>query len=313
KPWRSLRTTSFARISASIYCKQTPQPSNKSLKALRFLDSGLHADMEVKVGATTFKAHKAIICAHSEFFRSAFDTNSGFKEAKTNTITLREPITSEAARAMLQFLYRGGYDRRDDADAQFLIDTDVFVAGEISMIHGLKDLAFSYLYNNIDQAMRYSSLSSAMNNIYNFTPEDDRGLRDLLVDTAKNQGSYMHDDADVPEPDKSPDGKELSSLYAVAENVISNAHLLLQRFTKTVGPSNPNHIPFYSSLERSGGFARDLVHTLRTSTIIWEVDVRCKVCAHVTTIPIKAWEEGKATCCGSCDKVYGAEHWMLVE
>ncbi|KAK7536816.1 uncharacterized protein J3D65DRAFT_602873 [Phyllosticta citribraziliensis] len=103
--------------------------------------------------------------------------------------------------------------------------------------------------------MRYSSLSSAMNNIYNFTPEDDHGLRDLLVQTA------------------------------VAK--IENENLLASQ-------------SFNDVLEAYGKFAKDIIHALHKATVvIWEIDLECKVCAQVATIPIKA-------------RVYDAKYWIWI-
>ncbi|KAK8170849.1 hypothetical protein BKA80DRAFT_338964 [Phyllosticta citrichinensis] len=68
------------------------------------------------------------------------------------------------------------------------------------------------------------------------------GSSELLESLWKAKKSYMHKTEDGLEHDK-----EQASLYAVAEKVMYNAHLLLQRFMKHVGPSSRNHIPFYPS------------------------------------------------------------------
>ncbi|KAK7536815.1 BTB/POZ protein [Phyllosticta citribraziliensis] len=149
------------------------------------LDSGLYADVEVKVGTTTFKAHKAILCTQCDFFRHAFDKSNGFKEAETNVIALGEPTTPEVTRAMLEFLYRGNYTKTQDAESQFVIDVGVFIAGEMYIIPGLKEIAFTRIQEVLNNVVYYSTFPTGIAKIYDFTPENDRSLRNLLVDTAK--------------------------------------------------------------------------------------------------------------------------------
>ncbi|KAL2692910.1 hypothetical protein IWX47DRAFT_928890 [Phyllosticta citricarpa] len=141
----------------------TPDTLFRKKSASKLLHSGIFSDIEIKVGTTTFKVHKAILCTRCEYFRRAFDATHGFKEALTNIITLEEPDTPEVVRAMLEHIHRGDYTATEDTEKQFLVDIGVLI---------------------IDKAFYFPTFSTAISMLYNNTPEFDRGLRDLIVNVA---------------------------------------------------------------------------------------------------------------------------------
>ncbi|KAK7569167.1 BTB/POZ protein [Phyllosticta citricarpa] len=109
----------------------TPDTLFRKKSASKLLHSGIFSDIEIKVGTTTFKVHKAILCTRCEYFRRAFDATHGFKEPLTNIITLEEPDTPEVVRAMLEHIHRGDYTATEDTEKQFLVDIGVLVAAEM--------------------------------------------------------------------------------------------------------------------------------------------------------------------------------------
>ncbi|KAK7511769.1 uncharacterized protein IWZ02DRAFT_436721 [Phyllosticta citriasiana] len=194
----------------------------------QLLDSEIYSDTDIKVGTTTFKVHKAILCTQSEYFRRAFDLKrpmASRKEALTNIITLEEPDTPE-----------------------------------VSPFHGSRR-------SLTDKAFYFPSFSTAISMLYDNTPEFDRSLRDLIVNVA------------VKKMDE--------------ENLLSNKN-------------------FNEAMANSCGFAKDLVHAMQArheSAIIWEVDLRRKLCSKVTTVAETSYAADKAVCCTGCDRVFGSK-WL---
>jgi hypothetical protein len=71
------------------------------------LNSEIHSDLTIKVGNSTFKAHKNILALRTDFFTTA--TKEGrFAESKDNTVTLQEH-SANAVWRFLTYCYSGQY------------------------------------------------------------------------------------------------------------------------------------------------------------------------------------------------------------
>ncbi|CRL23925.1 BTB/POZ fold [Penicillium camemberti] len=68
---------------------------------------GEFSDMKIICQGITFKAHQAIVCTQSSYFRSAIC--GGFKETSAKVINLQED-EPETIERVLSFLYLGGYN-----------------------------------------------------------------------------------------------------------------------------------------------------------------------------------------------------------
>ncbi|XP_072035552.1 uncharacterized protein [Amphiura filiformis] len=69
------------------------------------LQNEAHSDITIKVDDKLFKAHKSILVASSDYFKTMF--SAGFKEANMNEIELHVPGQSEVFETLLEFIYSG--------------------------------------------------------------------------------------------------------------------------------------------------------------------------------------------------------------
>ncbi|GAB2290462.1 hypothetical protein Dimus_024741 [Dionaea muscipula] len=77
--------------------------SESSLRSLsRMLHEGIHADVTIKTGDGSLKAHKAILAASSPVFESMF--HHDLKEKESSTIEI-EDMNQESCMALLSYLY----------------------------------------------------------------------------------------------------------------------------------------------------------------------------------------------------------------
>ena len=88
-----------------------PQPSftvdhNMNREMLQLYEEAKYPDVSLTVGDQTFPAHKAILTARSEYFRTLFQ--SGMKEAQSNQVTI-EDADPAMFKELLKFLYSGIY------------------------------------------------------------------------------------------------------------------------------------------------------------------------------------------------------------
>ncbi|KAK7536818.1 BTB/POZ protein [Phyllosticta citribraziliensis] len=158
----------------------------KSIASL--LDSGRFADAKIECDGQTFHVHKSVICTQSEYFSRAFDEKNGFKEANTSTIQLQE-IEASTVRAIIEFMYHGDYKTTAE-DNDLLLSIDVYAAAEMYQVGGLKEAATRHFKEVAPSMFDIPTFPDAIHAIYQSTMEEDRGLRDILVDTAVPQ---IHD------------------------------------------------------------------------------------------------------------------------
>ncbi|KAK7536814.1 uncharacterized protein J3D65DRAFT_667540 [Phyllosticta citribraziliensis] len=150
----------------------------------KLFDTGLYSDAQVVVGTTIFNVHKSVLCTQNAYFAHAFDVAHGFKESYTSVITIEEPANVEVIKAMLEYIYKGDYTVASDTEAQLVVDTGVYAAAEMFRVEGLKQLAAERISSNIDKVFSSSNLAIVLDNVYEYTPEHDRQVRDLFAKAA---------------------------------------------------------------------------------------------------------------------------------
>ncbi|EGD96081.1 hypothetical protein TESG_03541 [Trichophyton tonsurans CBS 112818] len=184
----------------------TPEfPFKQILKDL-FRD-GSYSDMEIVCNGFTFKAHRAVVCTQSDFFKAVF--KSDFKEAKSRTVELPDD-DFETIERVLSFLYLQEYDdnghlmtwdskvvvpssstdgssaKSDEKQAKTsdagLNNVRVYVAADkfgIPLLQTLAAKKFTRWANNTWDSMRFLP---DIEEILTITPPHDRTLREILAD-----------------------------------------------------------------------------------------------------------------------------------
>ncbi|GME38682.1 hypothetical protein GTA08_BOTSDO08693 [Neofusicoccum parvum] len=170
-------------------------------------NSRLYSDLEVlcKDGATYY-VHKYIVCPQSDFFRNACNPDHGFKEAQENVIDLSNDDPA-LVKAVLRFFYYHDYEPTTNTEPMLLFHTKMYVMGAYYFIPGLKEHAKKKFRSLIlDGSWETKEFPDAIAEIYDWTVESDKGLRDVVVrattdnfDTLKTDQHFLDVAWSIPE------------------------------------------------------------------------------------------------------------------
>ncbi|MCJ1263456.1 hypothetical protein MMC22_003326 [Lobaria immixta] len=171
---------------------------------LSILQSGKYSDMTISCEDVVFHVHRAVLCPASEFFTSACDGD--FEEAHTRVISLEGQV--DVVKMMLLYLYTGDYfdpvtsfqdywmggpeagvaNNEDNADAAaektsiwMTNNVRVYAIADKYVLPGLKKLAKTKFRNIASSTALILRFPAVICEIYYTTPQEDRGLRDIVT------------------------------------------------------------------------------------------------------------------------------------
>ncbi|RMX80324.1 hypothetical protein D0869_07633 [Hortaea werneckii] len=177
---------------------------------MSLLDTGEYSDLTIKCGLRTFKVHKAIVCARSEYFAAACKPDA-FKEGATGTIKLQstadpnvakdDPSLDDpaAVKLMIDFLYLHDYElietcfpnllevarRRArgarDGDYGAIMDAKVYALGCKYQIPSLQSTSLEKFENAATFVWDTEEFVHAVHLVYSTTPDSDKGMRDAAA------------------------------------------------------------------------------------------------------------------------------------
>jgi speckle-type POZ protein len=172
--------------------------------------------LKITCGSDTYNVHKIILCAQCAFFKKACATGR-FKEGETGAIDLPEDEPS-IVNAMLQYLYTFDYnyavDEKQDplavAHAKVYALADKYDIGPLKTVAGTKFKAAAELLAETPHFLQ------AIRLVYETTPSEDRGLRDITVEVSKECFSHLLKDPEFDDllQEKGHFGRDL--LHAIA-------------------------------------------------------------------------------------------------
>ncbi|KAK3637248.1 hypothetical protein LTR56_013786 [Elasticomyces elasticus] len=177
----------------------------KAISSMR--ENEEHADLTIECGGRTYRVHKNILCAQSEWFRAACRKDT-FKEGRQSTIVLHTPSSDpaedniglddpEAIRIMISYLYddeyktlptlirpkEGGKRVTPEDDRTLSTHASVFAAAVKYGLPGLRDLAAA-CYVEIasgphikNQVIAISDIAQAIRTAHSMVPPDVKDLR----------------------------------------------------------------------------------------------------------------------------------------
>ncbi|KAI5819014.1 BTB/POZ protein [Pyronema omphalodes] len=158
------------------------------------LNSDLHSDLTIKVGNSTFKAHKAILAVRTQFLTMATQEH-GFIESQDNTVTL-EDQSAHAVWRFLAYCYTGNYeesqnkDIEGDDDGVYLMHTRVHALADMFGVPQLKVLAAQKLKRQFEE-WAPDDFIECVKETYTTTYHKDRKIRNVLVDAAYNHSDEL--------------------------------------------------------------------------------------------------------------------------
>ncbi|KAL6167145.1 hypothetical protein ACJQWK_06591 [Exserohilum turcicum] len=168
------------------------------------LASGQYSDLKITCGPDSYNVHKVIVCERAEFFARAI--KFGGRESNNSTIDLPKDEPA-IIKLLIQYLYEGEYDhslpnechshiketaRFHDPAEQLVTHTKMYEIADKYNVVGLKDLVIEKFSRACEQFWYDTYFAIAAHRAYSTTPDNDRGLRDIVCKTiAQNMGALI--------------------------------------------------------------------------------------------------------------------------
>ncbi|KAH7625221.1 hypothetical protein SMAC4_12941 [Sordaria macrospora] len=185
-------------------------PSKDLISSLKGLySSGEYSDLVISCGGREYHVHRAIVCTQSEFFSAA--CRGSFKEAQEGKIDLPED-DPRLVHIMVHYLYHFDYDvqlqqERSGFDGlemdgygtnvngpvadTLLTHAKIYALAEKYLVRGLKAVALRKFKAAATVSLDIDDFLGAALVVYESTIEDDRGLRDVVVETFYKHSKWL--------------------------------------------------------------------------------------------------------------------------
>ncbi|KAH6870900.1 BTB/POZ protein [Thelonectria olida] len=147
--------------------------------SFRYFNHEAFSDTVIHCNGQEWPAHRLILSAHSEFFETMF--NGPWKENLEKAAKLDE-VDANVVEATLCFMYSFDYSNIHGASTM-IFNAQVYSVAEKYIIPALKKHAEEKFESAINSSWMMDDFPLAIAEVYNSTPEEDRGLRDLVVQT----------------------------------------------------------------------------------------------------------------------------------
>ncbi|CAN9427161.1 unnamed protein product [Alternaria alternata] len=208
--------------------EQAREEFMRTFKSL--LESGDYSDFAITCGSDTYNVHKNVVCTRSGFFKGAerFTANQGAATAKAD-LSEEDPVI---VKLLVQYLYEGEYDTKladmtldtaqpqakeacvnfvcleccpdwasgteskSTSDAsQLLLSAEMYEIGDKYDVLGLKKLALSKFSLLCDEYWDDVLFAPAAHYAFSTTPENDKGLRDIVTQTIADHMDMLNSPA----------------------------------------------------------------------------------------------------------------------
>ncbi|MCJ1262885.1 hypothetical protein MMC22_002755 [Lobaria immixta] len=168
------------------------QEDSINARNLSMLQSGKHSDMIICCEGVSLYVHQAIVCSASKFFASAY--HGDFKEARTGVIFLEDQL--EIVKMMLLYFYTLDYDEQDWGGSRGGNGSGSSFGGHScsddkkcqslrngrqvhhTWVEGVGETKFKILSSSARLILDHPSI---IDEVYDATPSEDRGLRDIMT------------------------------------------------------------------------------------------------------------------------------------
>ncbi|KAI8633609.1 BTB/POZ protein [Xylariaceae sp. FL1651] len=158
------------------------QKTDNSLYASlrKYFDNDVFSDATIRCGEQEFKVHALILSAQSEFFAKSF--SGPWKESQGGKQINLEDVDVSVVEAMLYFMYHFEYSNVYGASTM-VFNAQVYSIADRYIVPALKKYAKEKFSSAIRCGWSMDDFPLAIAEAYSSTPEEDRGLRDLVVET----------------------------------------------------------------------------------------------------------------------------------
>ncbi|KAF4987980.1 hypothetical protein FGRMN_10028 [Fusarium graminum] len=157
-----------------------PLTSHHADSQLSYSQDETFSDAVIRTEDTDFKVHRVILSCHSEYFAKQLD--GPWKESSERVIVIKDFDTT-VVQAMIHFMYHFEYMNSSGVSAM-VFDAQVYQIADKYGFSALKEYAKSKFGTAIKTGWSMDDFAVSIDIVYTTTPLEDRGLRDLLVETA---------------------------------------------------------------------------------------------------------------------------------
>ncbi|KAG7412872.1 BTB/POZ domain-containing protein 8 [Fusarium oxysporum f. sp. rapae] len=146
----------------------------------RYYNTDALSDVTVTCDGQVFKAHRIILSAHSKCLAKAL--NGSWKESSEGNIDIKD-FEPNVVDAMLRFVYSFEYNNAEGTPP-IVFDAHMYQIADKYDIAALKTESKNKFELAIANGWATDDFPVAANLVYVSTPSEDRGLRDIVVETA---------------------------------------------------------------------------------------------------------------------------------
>ncbi|KAG7009191.1 hypothetical protein G7Y79_00003g010590 [Physcia stellaris] len=148
--------------------------SDMNLTICRAYDSGSYSDLTIQCGTRTWKVHRLIVYAASNYFFKAGEGD--FKEGQTKHIHLQE-MDPDILDKVLSYIYK--HDYATDAKSAITTHPEVYKLADYLDMQPLKQTVRRKFHDALKADWEVVAFTKALRAVYTNTPPTDRGLRDV--------------------------------------------------------------------------------------------------------------------------------------
>ncbi|KAF4333628.1 n-carbamoyl-l-amino acid hydrolase [Fusarium beomiforme] len=159
-----------------------PQGVEVFLTSLKeYFNTDTLSDVTITCDGQEFKAHRIILSTHSKCFAKAL--NGDWKESTEKRIDIKD-FDPSVVEAMLRFIYSFDYSNTYGTSSM-VFDAQMYQIADKYDIPALKSESKNKFESAVATGWSMDDFPIAITVVYESTPPEDRGLRDTVVETAR--------------------------------------------------------------------------------------------------------------------------------
>ncbi|KAH6952241.1 BTB/POZ protein [Fusarium avenaceum] len=147
----------------------------------RYYNTDAFSDVAITCDGQEFKAHRVILSAHSKYFTKAL--NGEWKESSERQLDIKD-FDASVVEAMLRFMYSFDYSNIYGTSTM-AFDAQMYQIADKYDIPALKAQSKNKFEVAVTTGWSMDAFPLTITVVYESTPPEDRGLRDLVVETAR--------------------------------------------------------------------------------------------------------------------------------
>ncbi|VUC31516.1 unnamed protein product [Clonostachys rosea] len=145
-----------------------------------YFNTHMFSDAVVVCEDQEFKVHRLVLACHSKYFEKQLTGN--WKESVEKRIEIRD-FDPGIVESMLRYMYSFNYNNIQGVSSM-VYDAQVYQIADKYDIPTLKEYSKDRFSTAITAGWNMDEFPLAINVVYESTPPEDRGLRDLVVETS---------------------------------------------------------------------------------------------------------------------------------